>query len=197
MLLLFRDRAESLVDLMGSYSGTPAAILVTILVFLVGSVLLVPQWALIAASVAAFGLVEGAGIAWLATMVATAIHVFSARALQRPLQRHLDRAGSDRLRLLLDRHSVHSGFLVRLIPTGPAILVNMAAGLLGVGRAGFLAGTAVGIIPKIALTAAVVSEIVSSAQARQVTVGLAVFAVSIVSVWLFLRLLRRREASNP
>ncbi|MGB3456794.1 MAG: VTT domain-containing protein [Litorimonas sp.] len=180
LVFLFRDQAAGLIDLMGSYSGTPLAVGIAILVFLVGSVLFVPQWALIAASVAAFGLVEGTGIAWLATMVAATVHVFSARALEGRLRHRLEGDRAEWLRALFRRHSVHAGFIVRLVPTGPAILVNVAAGLFGVSRVGFLAGTAFGIVPKIVLTGAVVSELVSSARAQQLTLGLAILGFGVL-----------------
>ena len=59
LIILFRDRADDLVSLMGSFSGSPMAIGVAVLVFFIGSILLIPQWLLIGTAVAAFGLVEG------------------------------------------------------------------------------------------------------------------------------------------
>ncbi len=194
LVLLFRDQASAVVDLMGSYSGTPWAIGVALLVFLIGSVLFVPQWMLIAASVAAFGLVEGTGIAWLATMVATTVHLLAAQLLRQPLAARLSGARLEKLQGLLGGQSFQAGFLVRLVPTGPAVIVNVAAGIFGVGRLGFLLGTAMGIVPKILITGALVSEIVSSAQARQASVGLAVIG-ALILLWIVARrLLRRRGA---
>jgi uncharacterized membrane protein YdjX (TVP38/TMEM64 family) len=196
LILVFQDQAAALIDLMGSYSGSPLAIGVAILVFLIGSILLIPQWMLIAASIAAFGLVEGTGIAWLATMVATTIHVFAARSLEKRFVSRLSGVRSQKLRSLFQRHSVHAGCLVRLIPTGPAIVVNAAAGLFGVSRGGFLAGTAIGIIPKIILTGIVASELISSAQARQVSIGLAFLGFALLVWFIVLRVLRQRRSRN-
>ena len=55
LIYLFREQANTAVELMGTYSGTPMAVGVAVLVFLIGSVFFVPQWALIAAAIAAFG----------------------------------------------------------------------------------------------------------------------------------------------
>jgi uncharacterized membrane protein YdjX (TVP38/TMEM64 family) len=54
-------------------------------------------------------------------------------------------------------HVGRNGFLaslvVRLVPSAPFIVVNMAAGVTPMRAFDFAAGTAVGIVPKIALTA--------------------------------------------
>ena len=195
-ILLFQDQVVVGVDLMRTYSGGSFAILVAIAVFLIGSIFFVPQWLLIATAIATFGLVEGTGIAWLATMVATTAHVLFARALEGRLRGRLSGKRLDNLRGLFRRNSVQSGFIVRLIPTGPAIIVNAAAGLMGVRRSGFLLGTAFGIIPKIILTAIVASELISSAQSRQVSLGLAFAALSLLLVFLVSRRLRARDRAK-
>ena len=193
VIVLFRDYAEDLIALMGSFSGTPLAIGVAILVFFIGSLILIPQWLLIGASVAAFGLVEGTGIAWLATMVATTVHVLTARAFEGRIRPLLKGERGERIRAMLRRKSVEAGFFVRLIPTGPAVLVNVAAGLFRVSRSGFLLGTAIGIVPKIVLTGVVTSELMSSAQAQQLSTGLIFFALLLTVVFF---LTRRSRASK-
>lgn len=190
-MFLFRDHAEDLIALLGSFSGSPLAIGVAILVFFLGSLVLVPQWLLIGASVAAFGLVEGIAIAWLATMVATAIHVLTARAFEGRIRPLLAGERGERIRAMLRRNSVEAGFIVRLVPTGPAVLVNVAAGLFRVSRSGFLTGTALGIIPKILLTGVVTAELLSSAQAQQVSTGLVFFALLLIVVFFVARRSRR------
>lgn len=196
VIFLFRDHAEDLVALMGSFSGTPLAIGVAIVVFLIGSILLIPQWLLIGASVAAFGLVEGTSIAWLATMVATTLHVLTARAFESRIRPLLSGERGERIRTMLRRNSVEAGFLVRLVPTGPAVLVNVAAGLFRVSRSGFLMGTAIGIVPKIILTGVVTSELMSSAQAQQVSLGLIFFALVLVVVFFVARRSRPAETGK-
>ncbi|MEL6686559.1 MAG: VTT domain-containing protein [Pseudomonadota bacterium] len=193
LVFLFREQAEEIVSLMGSFSGSPIAIGVAILVFLIGSIILIPQWLLIGAAVAAFGLVEGVGIAWLATMVAATTHVLTARAFESRVRPYLSGERGERIRAMLRRNSVEAGFLVRLVPTGPAIFVNAAAGLFRVSRSGFLIGTAIGIIPKIILTGVVTSELLSSAQAQQVSLGLIVFAILLIAVFVWSR--RKRPVS--
>jgi uncharacterized membrane protein YdjX (TVP38/TMEM64 family) len=187
LVYLFREQANAAINLMGTYSGTPMAIGVAVLVFFIGSIFFVPQCALIAAASAAFGLVDGSVIAWFATMVSVTAHVFAARALAGRFEERLHIQRLDYLRTLFKRNSVQSGFLVRLIPTGPAILVNVAAGLFGVSRGGFLLGSALGVIPKILLTGIVASELISSAQGKQFSLWLAVGAVGLIALSLMTR----------
>lgn len=197
LVYLFREQASAAINLMGTYSGTPMAVGVAILVFLIGSIFFVPQWALIASAIAAFGLVEGSAIAWLATMVSVTAHVFAARALARRFEDRLHIQRLDYLRNLFKRNSVISGFIVRLIPTGPAILVNVAAGLFGVSRGGFLLGTAFGVVPKILLTGIVASELISSAQGKQFSLWLAVAAVGLIALSLITRRARPPRHEIP
>lgn len=187
LVYIFREPASAAIHLMGTYSGTPMAVGVAILIFLIGSIFFVPQWALIASAIAAFGLIEGSAIAWLATMVSVTAHVFAARAFARRFEDRLHIQRLDYLRNIFKQNSVRSGFIVRLIPTGPAILVNVTAGLFGVSRGGFLLGTAFGVVPKILLTGIVASELISSAQGKQFSLWLAVAAVGMIALSLVAR----------
>jgi uncharacterized membrane protein YdjX (TVP38/TMEM64 family) len=54
---------------------------------------------------------------------------------------------------LIGRNGFLASLLVRLVPSAPFIVVNMAAGVTPMRTLDFAGGTALGIIPKIALTA--------------------------------------------
>jgi uncharacterized membrane protein YdjX (TVP38/TMEM64 family) len=54
---------------------------------------------------------------------------------------------------MVGRNGFMASLLVRLVPSAPFIVVNMAAGVTTMRRVDFVAGTAIGIVPKIALTA--------------------------------------------
>jgi uncharacterized membrane protein YdjX (TVP38/TMEM64 family) len=68
----------------------------------------------------------------------------------------LERFSGAGVRRFMD-HIGQNGFLasliVRLVPSAPFIVVNMAAGVTPMRALDFTAGTALGIVPKIALTA--------------------------------------------
>jgi uncharacterized membrane protein YdjX (TVP38/TMEM64 family) len=61
--------------------------------------------------------------------------------------------GLDRFMTLIGRNGFLASLLVRLVPSAPFIVVNMAAGVTPMRTLDFAGGTALGIIPKIALTA--------------------------------------------
>ena len=54
---------------------------------------------------------------------------------------------------LIGKNGFMASLIVRLVPSAPFIVVNMAAGVTPMKVRDFVAGTAIGIIPKIALTA--------------------------------------------
>lgn len=128
-----------------------------IAVFVLASFLGVPQFALIAAAVLAAGPLEGAVLSWVATLIAALIHYTLGRALGGARLRHgLERRGLTRTRAWMDRlarNGLWMSALVRVVPTGPALFVNMAAGAAGVRLRDFALGTALGIVPKIAAIA--------------------------------------------
>jgi uncharacterized membrane protein YdjX (TVP38/TMEM64 family) len=61
--------------------------------------------------------------------------------------------GVQRFMRLIGRNGFFASFIVRLVPSAPFIVVNMAAGVTPMRVADFLLGTAIGIVPKIVLTA--------------------------------------------
>jgi uncharacterized membrane protein YdjX (TVP38/TMEM64 family) len=101
--------------------------------------------------------------------------------------RVLERFSGPGVRRFMD-HVGRNGFLasliVRLVPSAPFIVVNMAAGVTPMRVLDFALGTAIGIVPKIALTVFAGSSI-----ARALHEGLgaeALWLVLIVAVWIAL-----------
>lgn len=113
----------------------------------------VPQIVLITALVAAFGPWAGLVYAWSGKMLACAIgFVFGRRFGAELVARH----PSERLRVFmaqLARHGFWASALIRLVPTVPSVLINIAAGATPIKFRDFLAGTAIGSVPKMALFA--------------------------------------------
>jgi uncharacterized membrane protein YdjX (TVP38/TMEM64 family) len=137
---------------MGAASGPlalPAAIVAFALLAFVG----VPQFMLIAAAVVAFGGWAGFAYSWVGTMVSALVGFYLGRAAG---AKALARFSGDGVKRFMD-HVGKNGFLasliVRLVPSAPFIVVNMAAGVTPMRTLDFAAGTALGIVPKIALTA--------------------------------------------
>ena len=113
----------------------------------------VPQFALIAAAVAAFGPERGAIYSWVGTMASALIGYGLGRAAGARILGWLAIPAVDRFTALTRRHGILASLAVRLAPFAPFVVVNVAAGTAGVAPLDFIVGSGIGIVPKIALTA--------------------------------------------
>lgn len=112
-----------------------------------------PQIMLIAATVAVFGSGLGIVLSWVATMISAAVGFYMGRWGG---QGAIERLGGDflrRMRATVTQNGFLATVVVRLVPSGPFIMVNMALGALGVRPAWFFGGSGVGIMPKILIIA--------------------------------------------
>ena len=137
---------------LGAVSGPwslPAAVLAFAVLAFVG----VPQIMLIAAAVVAFGPVTGFAYSWIGTMVSSLVGFYLGRTAGAKVLERFSGAGVKRFTDLIGRNGVLASFIVRLVPSAPFIVVNMAAGVTPMRVADFVLGTALGIVPKIVLTA--------------------------------------------
>jgi uncharacterized membrane protein YdjX (TVP38/TMEM64 family) len=112
-----------------------------------------PQVVLIAATVAVFGPAEGIVLSWVATMVSGSIgyalgRVGGAGAVSKLLGGRGGRALG-----FIGKNGFLASMLIRLVPSGPFIICNMALGAARVKSMAFVGGTGIGILPKIALVA--------------------------------------------
>ena len=190
---LFRDEVAAGVAQLDRWADSPWAILVCAVVFLLGSIFLVPQWALIAAAVAAFGLLQGGILSWISTVIAAQLQLGFATIFRDRLGPRFSGPRRDRLKAMFGRNSFQSGLIVRLIPTGPFVMVNLAAGLAGVRPIPFIVGTMIGIVPKIVLTALVAQGLLSSADGQRIGLWLTVAGLAAFAAWLLNRTLKRRR----
>jgi uncharacterized membrane protein YdjX (TVP38/TMEM64 family) len=113
----------------------------------------VPQFVLIAAAVVAFGPWWGAIYSWIGTLASALVGFWLGRGFGARLLRDLR---SERLRRFMDllaRNGFLASLVIRLAPFAPFVVVNMAAGVAAISWIDFVAGTGLGIVPKIALTA--------------------------------------------
>ena len=108
-----------------------------------------PQWMLHGASVFAFGPMQGAIIAWSATMVSASFDFWLGRRLGAERVSKMTGSLVEKLIDIVQRHGFWTSLIVRIVPTGPFIVVNMAAGVTRMKFWAFFVGTAIGIIPKI------------------------------------------------
>jgi uncharacterized membrane protein YdjX (TVP38/TMEM64 family) len=112
-----------------------------------------PQFLLIAAAVVAFGPQLGLVYSWLGTLVSAMTGFFCGRLFGARLLRLHHGGGIERFVAMIGRNGFVASLLVRLVPSAPFIVVNMAAGVTSMRVWQFFAGTALGVLPKIVLTA--------------------------------------------
>ncbi len=142
-----------------------------------------PQVILIGAVVLAFGPVAGAAYSWIGTMVSALIGFVIGRAARRTSGTQLAASGLDRFMALVGRNGFMASLIVRLVPFAPFIIVNVTAGLARVRLLDFAAGTAIGIVPKIALIAVAGGSALTMLRGGPLHVAIiaAVFALWLVS----------------
>jgi len=155
----------------------------TILTFCLAAFLGAPQWALIAGVVVAFGPTSGAIYAWIATMFSATLDFWLGRWMG---AERLRRYGGDlvnRIVRIVRKNGLVTSFAVRFVPTGPFVLVNMAAGVSHMKFISFFLGTALGIIPKIAIVALVGQGLISGSEGKVVMgvfIGLALLLIALM-----------------
>jgi uncharacterized membrane protein YdjX (TVP38/TMEM64 family) len=156
----------------------------------------VPQIMLIAAAVVAFGPVAGSLYSWVATLASSLVGFYLGRVAGARTLERFSGEGVKRFIALVGRNGFLASFIVRLAPSAPFIMVNMAAGVTPMRLADFTLGTALGIVPKIVLTAFAGNSIVRLMKGE---IGRDVlWLVAIAAAWVTIGLaarawLKRRE----
>ena len=135
------------------YAGSPWAFIATVALFVAAAFSGAPQFILIAACVVAFGPWFGFLYSWIATVVSAGVTYWLGRG---PTARLLARHGGKtvgRLTRFVGKNAFYASFMIRNVPSAPFIVVNMAFGAARASFPGFLAGCALGVLPKTALVA--------------------------------------------
>ena len=190
------DGEATVEEWLGLAAHGPWALPVAVAAFAILAFIGVPQFVLIAAAVVAFGPWAGLAYSWIGTMISAGIGFWLGRAAGAKTLERFSGEGVRQFMTLVGRNGFLASLIVRLVPSAPFIVVNMAAGVTPMRVRDFLAGTGIGIIPKIALTAFAGAAIV---QTMKEGVGghvllLAVIAVGWIAVGVAARAwLKKRE----
>lgn len=140
-------------DWLAGFRQGPWGLVAAIVVFTVSAFFGAPQFILIAACVVAFGPWFGFLYSWIATVVSAGVTYWLGRG---PTARLLARHGGKtvgRLTRFVGKNAFYASFIIRNVPSAPFIVVNMAFGAARASFPGFLAGCALGVLPKTALVA--------------------------------------------
>jgi len=193
--LLGLNEAATVQDWLKAAPG-PWSLPVAVLAFGVLAFVGVPQIMLIAAAVVAFGPVNGFAYSWIGTMVSSLVGFYLGRAAGAKALERFSGEGVRRFVQLVGRNGFFASFIVRLVPSAPFIVVNMAAGVTPMRVFDFALGTALGIVPKIVLTAFAGNSIVRlmKGEIGRDALWLAAIAVAWVAIGLVARAwLKSRE----
>lgn len=140
-------------DWLAGFRRGPWGLVAAIVVFTVSAFFGAPQFILIAACVVAFGPWFGFLYSWIATVVSAGVTYWLGRG---PTARLLARHGGKmvgRMTRFVGKNAFYASFMIRNVPSAPFIVVNMAFGAARASFPGFLAGCALGVLPKTALVA--------------------------------------------
>lgn len=138
---------------LAGFSDGPWGLIAAVAVFAALSFVGAPQFLLIAAAVAAFGPWRGAGYSWAGTMISAGVGFWLGRRVAGDLLAAHGGAAVSRFVRMISCNGFVASLLVRLVPAAPFVLINMAAGATPMPLADFLAGTAIGVVPKVAVIA--------------------------------------------
>lgn len=164
-------------DLAGSPWGLPAVIFVFCVAAFVG----VPQFALIAAAVAVFGPLMGGVYGWVANMISGAMTFWIGRVSGEAAVRRYAGARTRQISALIGRNALIASAVVRSVPAGPFLIVNMVFGASDAKFRDYWIGMGLGIIPKIVLVAVGWKSVVTAFEGNPLTAGL--FAAGAVALY--------------
>lgn len=153
---------ESVASWFGAFAQSPFAIPAVVGIYILAAFVNAPQWMLHGGVVLTFGPVMGGVIAWFATMVSASFDFWLGKRLGADRLSKISKGKMTTILRLIRSHGFLTSMGVRIVPTGPFILVNLAAGVTRMKFSSFFFGTALGIIPKIALVATVSEGITGS-----------------------------------
>jgi uncharacterized membrane protein YdjX (TVP38/TMEM64 family) len=179
---------------MAQYRHSPLAVVIVTLVFCVSALFGAPQFVLIAACVVVFGPGWGFVYSWVATVVSAVMTFYMGRFAGAGVMKRLGGNHVDRLSDYIGKNAFSASFIVRNIPSAPFIVVNMAFGASRAPFLSFIAGCALGILPKTALVAMFGSSYTSLVKGGNWQMALLMAGVAVV--WLGLMLLARKVYEN-
>ncbi len=132
---------------------SPMAPLIAFAGFAMGGVVVFPVDLLIAATIVVFGPLIGAAYALVGSLISAEVVYEIGRRLPASFFARVMGARGERMRMRIVGYGPAAVALVRLVPIAPYSIVSFIAGAARIGRAPYLIGTALGMIPGIVLYA--------------------------------------------
>lgn len=171
---------ETYLDWFGAFRDSDWSYLIILLTYIGGAFLGVPQWMLIAGTVFVFGPWLGGLLSWGATLISGTINFWLGRWAGAS---RVERFGGAQVKTLIEivrRNGFLASLTVRMVPTGPFVLVNMVAGVSGMSFLAFLGGMAIGVVPKIAIISFLGKSVLASNQGKLYMLSFLIIALIMV-----------------
>ncbi len=143
--------AEALARTVDQMNYGPLAPLVGVAIFAGLATIGVPQFVLISTLVLVFGPWAGFAYSWTGKMIACAMGFFVGRRFGAQLVAQYQSPSLAAFMAGLARRGFWVSAGIRLAPTVPSVVINIAAGATPIGFWPFIAGAGVGSLPKMAL----------------------------------------------
>lgn len=157
-----------------------ASFLIVAVVFCVAAFVGAPQFALFAAVIAAFGPWQGGLYSWAATLVSGSLTFWVGRLVGEPGFRKFAGVRANKLAGAIARNAFKASALIRMVPSGPFVLVNMAFGVSGARFLSFLTGLGIGCLPKILLVAMAGQGIIAAHEGSLLIAALAIVVACLI-----------------
>lgn len=181
-------------DAAGQLGNSDYGIPLLIGIFCVGAYVGIPQFLLIAGAVLSFGPWAGFGLSWVATMCSGTLTFYTGRLLGEGAVRRFGGGRVTKGAAFLGANAFFASALVRVVPAGPFVLVNMVFGASGARYLSFLSGMGVGSLPKITLVAFAGKSLMA---AMSGSVPLAIgMALAFILLWVTIGWLSQRIAAH-
>lgn len=178
---------QRLADWAAPWRDDPAALLYVVAVHALLGLLGFPITVLVLAAVMVFGAPLGMAYSWVGGLANATTGYFLGRLITKPtLLERLDKAGT--VRRVLSQHGILSVIVLRTVPIGPFIVVNLLSGATRVRYSDYIIGTALGLIaPLLAVTLGAdrfLAALRNPGPLSFAALGLTIVAVTLLVAWL-------------
>lgn len=188
-----------LASLAETIKAMPAAPLIVIGAFVLGTLLVVPVTLMIAVVVLVFGPVQGGIYAAAGSLLGAGVTYWLGQLFGRGTVRRIAGSRLDRLSQALGKRGVLAVTTVRVLPVAPFTIINLVAGATHISLRDFLLGTVLGMGPGIIAIALFIDRILAMLRNPEPgTLGLLTAVVVLIvagMAWLR-RFLRRRHTGK-
>ncbi len=142
---------ESVTAFLGPLRDSPHALLLLLLVFVAAGVLAVPINLILIGSVLTFGPWQAFACGLAGSLIAAGISFGIGHHFGKPLIRRIAGDRLDSLSASLKNRGIWSVAFLRVLPIAPFGLMNLVAGVSGLRFAVFMIGSAIGLVPGVAV----------------------------------------------